>query len=220
MAGVSTVGQRVIFANAMGMLEGEGLNVEKAVLTQSYIRLEQAMVTGQTNIQFPILVTNSPGGQFNTENRLTLQDAFVLSELAMFLYTPSSATATNVPLLSYPNTTLFSVAGSAAAAETIYHSYITISVNKQVVVPFWDVWRSRLTNQTQQSVAIAAGTAQDQLSGRDDVFYPTEPNWVLSGGRGNLITLVMPNQFAAVTANSRIVFFGRGVLAQNVTSVK
>ena len=108
------------------------------------------MVVGQTNILFPILVNQSTGGQFNTENRFNLQDAFVTSELGVFLYTPSSATATNIALLSYPNPTQFA-AGSAAAAETIYHSYLTLSVNKQVLVPFWDVCRCRLTNQTQET---------------------------------------------------------------------
>jgi len=218
--GVDTMGQRIIYANAVDMLGKEGIHVDIAILTQGYVRFEQPMVVGQTNILFPILVNQSTGGQFNTEQRVNLQDAFVTSELAVFLYAPSSATATNVPLLSYPNTTQFSTAGSAAAAETIYHSYLTLSINKQVVVPFWDIWRSRLTKQTQQSVAIAAGTAQDQLSGRDDVFYPTEPNWVFIGSRSNILQLVMPNSFAAVTPLTRIVVFGRGVLAQNCTSVQ
>jgi hypothetical protein len=217
---VSTMGQRVIYANAREMLSKAGIGAAQAVLTQGYLRFEQPMLLGQTNITFPVLVNQSTGGQFNTENRLALQDAFVTSELGVFLFTPSSGTATNVPLISYPNTTLFTVAGSAAAAETIYHSYLTLSVNKQVIVPFWDVWRSRLTNQTQQSVAIAAGTAQDQLSGRDDVFYPTEPNWVIGGAASNILQLVMPNSFAAVTANARIVIYARGVLAQNCTSIQ
>lgn len=220
LTGVTTMGQRVIYANAVDMLAQENIKADIAILTQGYLRFEQPMVVGQTNILFPILVNQSTGGQFNTENRLNLQDAFVTSELGVFLYAPSSATATNVPLLSYPNTTQFATAGSAAAAETIYHSYLTLSVNKQVIVPFWDVWRSRLINQTQQAVAIAAGTVQDQLSGRDDVFYPTEPNWVLIGSRSNILQLVMPNAFAAVTPFTRIVIYTRGVLAQNCTSVQ
>jgi len=220
VAGVTTMGQRVIYANAVDMLAKENIHVDIAILTQGYLRFEQPMVVGQTNILFPILVNQSTGGQFNTENRLNLQDAFVTSELGVFLYVPSSATATNVPLLSYPNTTQFATAGSAAAAETIYHSYLTLSVNKQVLVPFWDVWRSRLINQTQQAVAIAAGTVQDQLSGRDDVFYPTEPNWVLIGSRSNILQLVMPNAFAAVTPFARLVIYARGCLAQNCTSVQ
>lgn len=220
MPGPTTAGQRIVYANAVDMLSKEGIHVDIAILTQGYLRFEQPMLTGQTNILFPVLINQSTGGQFNTEQRLNLQDAFVADELGVFIYVPSSATATNVPLLSYPNTTQLSVAGSAAAAETLYHSYLTLAVNKQVLVPFWDVWRSRLINQTQQSVAIAAGTAQDQLSGRDDVFFPTEPNWVIIGSRSNQLQLVMPNAFAAVTAFARIVVYMRGFLAQNCTSVQ
>jgi hypothetical protein len=217
---VSTQGQRIIFANAAAMLQAEGIPNAISILTQGYLRLEQPMLVGQTNILFPILVNQSTGGQFNTEQRLNLQDAFVASELGVFLWAPSSATATNVPLFSYPNTTEFAGAGVAAAAETVYHSYLTLSVNKQVIVPFWDIWRSRLTNQTQQALAIAPGTIQDQLSGKDDVFYPTEPNWVIIGSRSNILTMVMPNALAAVAAFTRYVVYFRGCLAQNCTSVQ
>jgi hypothetical protein len=217
--GVSTVGQRVIYANAVDMLDKEGIHVDIAILTQGYLRFEQNMVVGQTNIVFPILVNQSTGGQFNTEQRLNLQDAFVTSELGVFLNTPSSATATDVALRSYPNPTVF--AANAVSAETIYHSYLTLAINKQVIVPFWDVYRSRLVNQTQQTVTpIAAAVVEDQLSGRDDVFYPTEPNWVLIGSRTNILQLVMPNAFTSVLANSRIVVYCRGCLAQNCTSVQ
>ena len=218
--GVNTAGQRLIFANAMQMLIDEKLDVTNAVLTQSYLRLEQAMLVGQTNIAFPILVNQSTGGQFATENRLQLQDAFVVSETGIFLFPAGANPSLNtVPLFSYPNTTFFTTT-TAAAAETLYHGYLTLSVNKQVIVPFWDIWRSRLINQTQQSVAIAPGTVQDQLSGRDDVFYPTEPNWVVSGSRGNILTIVLPNSFTSVLAFARIVIMFRGVLAQNCTSVQ
>lgn len=217
--GVSTVGQRVVYANAVDMLEKEGIHIDIAILTQGYLRFEQSMVVGQTNIVFPILVNQSTGGQFNTEQRLNLQDAFVTSELGVFLFNPTSATDTSVALRSYPNPTVF--AANAAPAETIYHSYLTLAVNKQVIVPFWDVYRSRLTNQTQQTVTpIAAAVVEDQLSGRDDVFYPTEPNWVLIGSRTNILQLVMPNAFATVQANARMVVYCRGCLAQNCTSVQ
>jgi hypothetical protein len=219
LTGVTTMGQRVIYANAVDMLAKEDIVVDIAILTQGYLRFEQPMVVGQTNILFPILVNQSTGGQFNTEQRLNLQDAFVTSELAVFLFVPVSATDTSTALMSYPNPQFF-LAATGAAAETIYHSYLTLSVNKQVLVPFWDVYRSYLVNQTQQ-IAVSGATAnQSQLSGRDDVFYPTEPNWVFIGSRSNQLQLVMPNQFTTVQAFARIVVYARGVLAQNCTSVQ
>jgi hypothetical protein len=219
LMGVNTAGQRLIFINAVNKLAEQGVHVSIAVLTQSYIRTEQLMAVGQTNIQFPLVTTQTPNLQSNTQQLIQLQDSFVVSEVGVFLFTPGSSTDTTVPLLSYPNQISFSTANAAANAETIYHSYLTLSVNKAVIVPFWDVYRSRLTNQTQQTAALGAGSPEDQLSGRDDVFYPTEPNWVIIGSRSNILTLVMPNQFAAVQANSRIVVYMRGCLAQNSTSV-
>lgn len=219
LTGVTTMGQRVIYANAVEMLGNEGIQVDIAILTQGYLRLEQAMILAQTNILFPILVNQSTGGQFNTENRLQLQDAFVTSELGIFLFVPVSATDTSTPLMSYPNQNYF-LTTTAPAAETLYHSYLTLSVNKQVIVPFWDTYRSYLVNQTQQIAPLTLTANSTQLSGRDDVFYPTEPNWVLIGSRANILTLVMPNAFSAVQPFARIVVFCRGVLAQNCTSVQ
>ena len=213
------MGQRVIYANAVEMLDAEGIKADIAILTQGYLRFEQPMVAGQTNILFPILVNQSTGGQFNTEQRLNFQDAFVTSELALFLFVPSSATATDTALMSYPNPQFFA-AVTNAAAEAVYHGYLTLSVNKQVLVPFWDTFRSYLVNQTQQIAAAAATVNQSQLSGRDDVFYPTEPNWVLIGSRSNQLQLVIPNSFGTVQAFARIVIYARGVLAQNCTSVQ
>jgi hypothetical protein len=217
--GVTTMGQRVIYANAAEMLGKEGITVDIAILTQGYLRLEQAMVLAQTNILFPILVNQSTGGQFVTENRLQLQDAFVTSELGIFLFVPISATDTSTPLMSYPNQNYF-LTTTAPAAETLYHSYLTLSINKQVIVPFWDTYRSYLVNQTQQIAPLTLTASSTQLSGRDDVFYPTEPNWVLIGSRANILTLVMPNAFSTVQPFARIVIFCRGVLAQNCTSVQ
>lgn len=216
---VNTAGERLIYMNARAQLKRQDVPADTAVLTQSYLRTEQPLVVGQTNIIFPLVVNQQPNGNFVTQNLLALQDSFVCSQLGVFLFTPANAADTTVPLLSYPNLISFAAAGSAAAAETIYHSYLTLSVNKQVIVPFWDTYRSRLVNQTQQTAAFGPASPEDQLSGRDDVFYPTEPNWVIIGSRSSILTLIMPNQLAAAQANARIVIMMRGVLAQNSTSV-
>ena len=226
MPGPQTAGQRLVYMNAVQKLAEQGIHVSIAVLTQSYIRSEVNIVSGQNIFQFPIVTNQTPNIQANTQNLIQLQDSFVLSDLGIFLFTPAAPSSgttaidTTVPLLSYPNILKFSTAGSAAAAETIYHGYLTLSVNKQIVVPFWDVWRSRLVNQT-QGVTSTAGSAQDQLSGRDDVFFPTEPNWVFIGSRSNILQLILPAQIpsADIQPGSRIVVYGRGLLAQNSTSV-
>lgn len=226
--GVQTAGQRLIYANAREQLikqmaadtsmEAAQRACANAVLTQSYLRTEQPLVVGQTNIIFPLVVNQQPNGNFVTQNLLALQDSFIVSEVGIFLFAPASAVDTTVPVLSYPNPFIFGAA-PAAAAETVYHSYLTLSVNKHVIVPFWDTYRSRLTNQTQQTAAVGPASPEDQLSGRDDVFYPTEPNWVIIGSRSSILTMVLPNQLAAALAFARVIVWMRGVLAQNSTSV-
>jgi hypothetical protein len=218
--GVTTMGQRVIFENAEATLQDNGISPVTAVLTQSYLRLEQPMSTTQTNIIFPVINQQTGAQTFNTERRLQLQDSFVVSELGVFLFAPSSTTATNSHLYSYPNQIIFTGANVASSAQQTYHGYLTLSVNNQVIVPYWDIQRSYLTNQTQQTAAFAAGDPDDQLSGRDDVFYPTEPNWILIGSKNNVLTMVLQNSLTAVLANSRWVIYARGVLAQNSTSVQ
>jgi len=213
---VNTAGQRLIFANAKNIMRNAGLSLADAVLTQSYLRLEVAASTTQTTWTFNTI--QNQNNQFNTEQRLTLQDSFVVAECGVFWFVPGSSTASNVPLLSWPNPNIFSTANAASSAETLYNSYLKLEVNKKIVVPAWDVYRSRCVNQTQ--LTAATNSPVDQLSGRDDVFYPTEPNWLVIGSRNSIFTITMPNAFAAIQANSRIVLYMRGVLAQNSTSVQ
>jgi hypothetical protein len=222
--GPSTMGERVIYANAMELLREQGIDPLKAKLTQSFLRLEQPMITGTNTFTFQVIQSLGAGGQTNTENRLTLQDSFVASSVGLFLFVPATATGTGTPLLSYPNPAVFTGANEATSGETLYHSQLSLTVNKEQIVPAWDTFRSRMVPQTQFITFTAAATGnqaanQDQISGRDDVFYPTEPNWVIIGSRGSVPVLTMPTTFAAVHANARLVLYLRGVLAQNSTSV-
>jgi hypothetical protein len=216
--GVNTIGQRLIYENAANMLRNNGLNVANAKLTQSYLRLE-VLATVNSNVwTFTVLQSSN---QFGTENRLTLQDSFVVSECGIFWFIPTASGSpgpSNSPLFSWPNPNTFTTTNAATSAESLYNSYLTLNVNKDIVVPSWDVYRSRCVNQTQ--LTAATNSPVDQLSGRDDVFYPTEPNWTVIGSRNSIFTITMPNAFAAVQANSRIVLYQRGVLAQNTTSVQ
>ena len=223
MPGAATLGQRLIYENAKELLDENGVNVKTAILTQSYLRLEQLMTTTATNTLFPILINAggaNAGAPFPTERRLNLQDSFVASEIGVFLFPAATAADTTKQLRSYPSFFTFT-APANTNAQTLYHGYLTLSVNNQVLVPFWDLYRSYLVNQTQNLAALAAASPDDQLSGRDDVFFPTEPNWIIIGSKNNALTLVLPNSFATVLAGSpRIVIYLRGVLAQNSTSVQ
>jgi len=191
------------------------LDINTFKLTQSYIRLEQPLVAGQTLYTFPLLANQ--GATFNTEQRLNLQDSFVISEIGMFVAGPTSATDTTFKLFAYPNFFLF--AANSAPMQALYNGKLNISVNNNTILPAWDLQRHWCTNQVQQNAAIAAAVFADQYNGNTDGYYPCEPNIVLVGSKNYQITVQLPAGVATVNANSRLIFNFRGILAQNSTVV-
>lgn len=211
----STLGSRLAFENAVKSINSAGKSTERAVLSQSYLRLEVALAQGVTNYRFDVLVNENSNGSANfpTVNKLNLQDCFYISQLAFFLYAPASVSDTKAPLLTYPNTTVF----GAGASEyyTIYNGYMSLTVNQRVVIPYWNLNRHMVINQTQQTA-----TLRDQVNLGQDGFFPVEPNITISGDRKNDLTVTLPAGLGAtITANSRLVCVMNGILAQNVTSV-
>jgi len=216
---IDTMNARLVYKNVRDILMDNGLDPARTINTQSYLRLEAAATTNTNVYNFPVLQNN--GQQFGTEQRLVLQDSFIAAECAVFWYIPSASGSpgpSDRPLLSWPNPNLFTVSGSANAAESLYNGFLTLNVNKKIVVPTWDLFRSRVVNQTQ--LTAATNSPVDQLSGATDAFYPVEPNWFIIGSRNSVVTITIPNAFAAVQTNSRIVVYMRGLLVQDSTSVQ
>jgi hypothetical protein len=180
--------------------------------------------TTQTLYQFPILVNdNTAGAATNTSRLLNLQDAFYVSELALFFAAPSSATDTTFQLCTYPNETQFT-GGSADSLNTFYNGSISLTINNRQIMPSWDLYR-HYNVPMQQQTADADYTGSginylDQQTGSSSGFVPVEPGIVLVGSKQNVLQVALPAALAAVQANSRAVLVFRGHLAQNVTSVR
>ena len=223
----STVGTRLAFEKAKQAINTAGFSLGQAVLSQSYLRLEVSLSTTITSYQFPVLtndVSSSNTTSFNTEQRLNLQDAFVCSSIGLFFCKPSSTTATNFQLVTYPNTQIFSTANTATSLYNWYNSSLTLTVNNRQIVPAYDLYRHYSVPQQQEVAApyYSANTAnfKDQQSGADSAFYPVEPAWVLVGSKQNSLQVQLPQAMAAIETNSRAVLILRGHLAQNVTPVR
>jgi hypothetical protein len=213
---MNTVGARLIFANARKSIKAAGIDPAKARLTQSFLRLEQAIVAGKTSYVFPILNNQTSSSIFNTEARLNMQDSFVLSTLAVYTAIPSGATAADFRLLTYPNTVLYSTAGAAAATTTLYNGSLSLAVNNQILVPSWDILKHLKYPITQLTAAATPPVDQEDFSSD----YPVEPNVTLRGDKNNVLTITLPGTgIGTIQANSRIVIILRGVLAQNSTAV-
>ena len=213
---ISTVGTRLAFEKAKENIKAAGFSLNTAVLSQSYIRTELAISATSTLYTFPILVNDNSAPTFNTMNLLNLQDAFYIAEWGFYVAAPSSATDASFPLVSYPNATQFP-AGAADALNNFYNGKLSIIVNNRQIVPSLDIARFYDAGVTQEP---AVANSVDQFSGKSYGKYPCEPGIVLVGSKQNTVQLQIPAPPAAVTANSRIVLYMTGFLAQNVTSVR
>lgn len=225
----SQIGQRLAFQNASNAVKRAGQSPANAVLSQSFLRLETGLVAGNTQYKFDILVNeNTQTTNYNTQLKLNLQDSFIVSQIGFFLASPgASATNTDFRLLTYPNKSVFTTAGSATACNSIYNGYMSLTINQRTIIPNWDLYKHLDVPQTQQAGTfngVLAGSAQypeDQNNAGDMGFFPCEPNIVLVGSKKNDLTVTLPSGIpaGAVQANSRLVCIFRGILAQNTTSV-
>jgi hypothetical protein len=220
----NTATARMVYTNALQMLSDASIDADVAMLTQSDLILEQQMTVGNNNYLFPVL-NNQQGNNgstiFNTEIRLTQQDAFVVSSWGMFLLAPGSAVDATFIAQTYPNPIIFT-GGASAAAETLYNSTIYIKVNNDVIYPVLSTSRFRMVPQTQQTPLITGvenANPYAQIDLGEDGFFAVEPNLVIIGSKGTYIYLQLPAALAAVTSFQRTRIHFRGVLAQNVTII-
>lgn len=211
---------RMVFENAKAAIDNAyGMREawKKFKLTQSFLRLEVALVAGATNFQFNVLVNQAgAGGIFNTEQRLNLQDTFVPAQIGFYVGLPTSSTDTTFALRSYLNPFIFT---NAVAMQGVYNGTFSIMVNNNNLIPAWDMWQHWVSPQTQQTAAPGAGSPIDEFDGCDYGMVAMEPNVALIGSKNNVLTLQLKAGLSAVDANSRLILFTRGVLAQNSTVV-
>ena len=215
------MGQRMVFENAKALVRNLGYSVDQAVLTQSYIRSEVALSTSIANYHIPVLVNDTQNGAVRVnEKRLNLQDIFVASEIAVLIGVGAS-TSTKAALYTYPNGVIFTTATDDDLLS-IYNGSLNLTINNQQVLPAWDVYRHYCVPQTQGGVGITAQTIfpVDQNNAAEDGFYPVEPGIVMNGAANINFQLTANGAPASVLANSFICVIQRGILLQNVTTVK
>lgn len=209
----SQVGQRMTFENAKALVRSLGYSVDHAKITQSYLRSEVALSTSSANYHIPVLVNDTQNGAVRVnERRLNLQDIFVATEWSV-TFGIGSASATNAKLYSYPNTTAFP--SGANDLWSILNGYLSLSINNDLIVPAYDVFRSYFVPQTQQS-----GGTTDQWDASQNTFYPVEPGIVMNGAANINFQLNANGAPAVVDTNAFICVQQRGLLLQNVTTVK
>jgi hypothetical protein len=208
------MGSRMVFENAKTLVRGLGYSVEHAKLTQSYLRSEVALSTSIANYHIPVLVNDTQNGASRVnEKRLNLQDIFVTTEIAVLIGIGTS-TNTAAKLYTYPNATAFT-STSDDDLWSIYNGFLNLTINNEQILPAWDVIRHYFVPQTQQSASTT-----DQWAAGSDAFYPVEPGIVMNGAANINFQLTANGAPATITTNSFIAVIQRGILCQNVTTVK
>jgi len=208
------MGSRMVFENAKTLVRGLGYSVEHAKLTQSYLRSEVALSTSIANYHIPVLVNDTQNGSTRVnEKRLNLQDIFVTTEIAVLIGI-GTATNTAAKLYTYPNATAFTSA-TDDNLWSIYNGFLNLTINNEQILPAWDVLRHYFVPQTQQSASTT-----DQWAAGSDAFYPVEPGIVMNGAANINFQLTANGAPATVETNSFIAVIQRGILCQNVTTVK
>lgn len=232
------IGARTVFMNAQEALRAalsaemvgnqpkfSAIDIENmianAIMTQSYLLLENVLDTKTTAYNFEPIVGN--GVQLVSENRLRLQDTFYISEVGMYVYKNASATDNAGVPYTYPNPIAFPTTGAAAAMYALYKSgALNLTVNGTTIMENFDAQKFLMIPQTQQTAAFGAASPQTEFYGAGDLSAQcvVEPNILLIGSKNNKLQLTLKGPaLTAVEPNSTVGLFFRGILMQNVTVV-
>jgi len=219
------MGNRLVFENAKTLINQLGYDASHAVLTPSFLRSEVLLTTSAASYHVPVLVNDNQNGTPTVrEQRLALQDLFIVSSI-QFLLTSGSSTTGSAKSYTYPNLTAFST--GAAQLYNVYNGYFNIQVNNQNVLPKWSLLQHLDIPQQQQntnfnvaSVTSPAQFAIDQVSMDQYALQVCEPNIVLNGASNINASIVLPAAPSALDSNTYVATMWYGILAQNCTSVK
>jgi hypothetical protein len=219
------MGNRLVFENAKTLINQLGYDASHAVLTPSFLRSEVLLSTTAASYHVPVLVNDNTNGTPTVrEQRLALQDLFIVSSV-QFLLTSGSSTTGSAKNYTYPNLTAFPT--GAAQLYNFYNGYFSIQVNNQNVLPKWSLLQHLDVPQQQQntnfnvaSVTSPSQFAIDQASFDEYALQVCEPNLVLNGASNIQASIILPAAPSAIDSNTYVATLWYGILAQNCTSVK
>jgi hypothetical protein len=207
-------------ASITGAINSAIGEAQNAVLSPSYLRLEQPIVTTANSILFPILdnATTNSNAQRATEKRLTQQDSFFASSMQVFLVLGQSAIDTALRLETFPNVNIFPTGAAGletvAPLNTFYNGIMEITINKNVIVPSYPLSDFMQIPQTQR-ISTTAALQSNQLDPTEVALL--EPNLNFIGSKSNSIKLIFPSNISAVDNFTYAVIIFRGTLGQNTT---
>jgi hypothetical protein len=215
---ISQPGMRMIYTGAYEEIIKSGNTPQQAKLTQSYLRAEIPLSTTSTQYSIPILQIQNPYNSTSpSEKKVSQQDVFFIGAIFVGLAVKASATDTSYQPYSYPSLYAGFTAAEQLAMNNFYNGWISLTVDNNVLITQWDLWRHYNTNQTQGGAPASAPL--DQYCGASDGWYPMEPNITHIGSTNIVMTLNLPGAISSLPSNTFAIIQHRGVNAQNITVV-
>ncbi len=220
---------RVNYANILNRYKAIGKGNVR--LTQSTLILSKPISASQTTYSFDVLETQN-STIVNTEQRLNLNDEFIITSLGIYL----QATVTDgMGAVSY-GTKWFSyvpsqVNAGAGVLNPVYNGSLQIAVNNVVYLDKFDSGKSLCVPRTQDANFTTPNNATlGSTNYAKDGMVSIEPTLVLSGAKKNNLVLNLASAAAPfnLTVNSntgstiykfeRVAIIMRGLNAQNGAS--
>lgn len=193
-----------------------------ASLSESYLRFE-TLLTTQNQIKFN--VKENVGTVIATERRLNLNDAFIITHMALFVKKVASATPTvvqhaNAILYPYRNPSIFDGTNDANI-ESVYNSTLSLAVNNITYIPAMNTFSFKRVPNAQQGSPTAAGPLLQASDERpNSLFGYVETDLiVLTGSQTIDIAIDLPSGWSGTMAEASesnyAVLMVAGYLAQN-----
>lgn len=241
--------------NGRPVLDSRGKKIpaiDETQLTMGYLKTMTSIFPNQQSLNFPIVDTQQvPFATVNPLMRLiSMQDSFLVGSMSVYMLEYYFANGDQSQVDFTLDDSYFTPITYASAFHDttiapwfdkawiiIWLSYINVTVDKKVVIPYWDTDRHLYIPQ-QQATNFWSSTGppyqwplfQDQYDASTDGFYPMEPTLVFGGGRQNNVSLNMPTNIPLISPMTdtdygktfviKVVLMFRGILAQNSTAVR
>jgi hypothetical protein len=191
-------------------------------LSESYLRFE-TLLTTQNTISFN--VKENTGTTLPTEERLSLNDAFIITHMALFVKKIASATPTavqhaNADLYPYRNPSVFDGTNDANL-DGLYNSTLSLAVNQRKFIPSMNTFSFKRVPDAQKGAPVAVGPLLTPTDGRPNSLYGyVETDLIVLTGSQNIdIQIALPTgwsgTFAESSESNYAVLMVAGYLAQN-----
>lgn len=200
------------------------------VITQSFLRLQSAVLATLSSIEFGLLVNELAPGAQNvdpTEKRLSIVDNFLITEMKVSLVKrPTGEAVANQAESLFPNPLIFTRVGEADSMQVVYNGLLNLQINGDTILDSWDVLRHYRVGTAQKGVNLnATGAAADkyQADSFENAtfgFYPVTPQIEVRGNAKNRFRIELPvsTNLSGTASDNFVILTLRGLLIQNGSS--